>query len=290
MNTNIYTNRDIDINNGLITKIWGPALWIGEHSISFGYPLNPTDEEKLAYKKHFESLADVLPCIYCRNSYKEFISSGDTQLNDAVLENRTTLTKWLYRIHNLVNEKLGVDYGVTYDDVVNKYESFRARCIHHTDHNHKDENSKAIGCIVPLDYKAFSYRQVNAKDCPILPPDLIEPFVLASKLRKIKEKDFEFYNLVVNKYSNDLIKVKNDKTIWTERNKQCQRIIQYMRESGISAIEFNDIEWKNTPTRCELKLLLMFSTTMSINEVKRAINELYCNQTYVNALVRKNCT
>jgi hypothetical protein len=63
MNTNIYTNRDIDINNGLITKIWGPALWIGEHSISFGYPLNPTDEEKLAYKKHFESLADVLPCI-----------------------------------------------------------------------------------------------------------------------------------------------------------------------------------------------------------------------------------
>ena len=33
-------------NNGLLTKIWGPHLWKSLHCIAFGYPSNPTDDEK----------------------------------------------------------------------------------------------------------------------------------------------------------------------------------------------------------------------------------------------------
>ena len=32
--------------NGLITKIWGPHFWETLHCVSFGYPLEPTEEQK----------------------------------------------------------------------------------------------------------------------------------------------------------------------------------------------------------------------------------------------------
>jgi hypothetical protein len=278
MDTGMDTGMDNGINNGLITKIWGPALWIAEHSITFGYPINPTASQKASYRLHFETLGDVMPCIYCRNSYIEFISVGDTQLNDAVMENRHTLTHWFWKIHNAVNAKLGVDYGVTYDDLVRKYESFRARCVT----NHVDPTIKAIGCVVPLDYKAFSYRNVNSKDCAILSHTLIMPFLLLAKLRNLESRDFEFYNLSLN-YSCNVIQMKS-LPAWQQRNKFCQRIIQYMRESGIPAIESRG-KWKNTPSKCELRLLLMYSTTMSRPEVIRSVNELYANNSYMCAVI-----
>ena len=42
MDINIEDNK----NNGLITKIWGQAMWESLHCIAFGYPIEPTDEQK----------------------------------------------------------------------------------------------------------------------------------------------------------------------------------------------------------------------------------------------------
>ena len=58
-------------NNGLLTKIWGPPLWESFHAITFGYPMEPDEEIKNNYKQWLISLGDVLPCSYCRNSYKQ---------------------------------------------------------------------------------------------------------------------------------------------------------------------------------------------------------------------------
>jgi len=50
MSSNISDNLDLNsesnINNGLITKIWGPPTWDCLHSFTFGYPVHPTDEQK----------------------------------------------------------------------------------------------------------------------------------------------------------------------------------------------------------------------------------------------------
>jgi hypothetical protein len=40
-------------NNGLITKIWGESAWIFGHSITFGYPINPSIEQRNNYKNYF---------------------------------------------------------------------------------------------------------------------------------------------------------------------------------------------------------------------------------------------
>ena len=51
-----------NVNNGLITKIWGPGLWSALHCITFGYPVNPTEKHKQDYKRFFTIVGDILPC------------------------------------------------------------------------------------------------------------------------------------------------------------------------------------------------------------------------------------
>jgi len=107
------------------TKEWGPSMWITLHSITFGYPENPTEQHKKNYKNYFESLTHVLPCSYCRESYAKIIKCIKI---DDYLNSRQCLTFWLYNVHNCVNEKLKVNPKniPSYESVVKKYEEMRA--------------------------------------------------------------------------------------------------------------------------------------------------------------------
>ena len=49
----VKSNNSDNSNNGLITKIWGPDIWSALHSISFGYPINPSQDQKDKYKTFF---------------------------------------------------------------------------------------------------------------------------------------------------------------------------------------------------------------------------------------------
>lgn len=82
------------------TRFWGPSGWRLLHMITFAY--EPT-KQKSAMKQFFDALPFVLPCKYCRSN---LISHYEKHpVNDA-LDSRESLTKWLYKIHNLVNAKL----------------------------------------------------------------------------------------------------------------------------------------------------------------------------------------
>ena len=79
------------------TRYWGPSGWKLLHSITFSY------DEKLKdlYNDFFYTLAFVLPCKFCRKSYSEYI------INDPIdISSKEALCKWLWRIHNDVNDKL----------------------------------------------------------------------------------------------------------------------------------------------------------------------------------------
>ena len=295
-------------NNGLITKIWGGSGWIFGHSVTFGYPLEPTAEQKASYKNFFTLFGDVLPCKYCRESYVKFITESDTKLTDAVMANRHTLTRWFYNIHEAVNKKLGVDYGVTYEDVVCKYESFRARCgpsntqtiiqntqavksVKHIQSSSKSVSSKSVssksvppkiqGCIAPLDYKAYSYKKINQVDCPIFNLELSGPFILLAKIRGINPNLFKFYDLISAAGGNfSKIKKTND---WTNRNYYCRKQIVHMRESAIPSVEPTG-KWKDTPTIDELKLLIHLSSNLNKRELCECIRKLMSNQKYLSKI------
>ena len=251
--------------SGLLTKIWGPHMWVTLHSITFCYPLQPTEEDKIKYKKFFQIVGDMLPCFHCRESYNDFIKCGITRLDDDVFENRESLTKWLYYLHEAVNKKLGVDYGVSYEDVVIRYESYRASC-------NKDNNDKinSLGCDAPIDKKTISYITENIKECPIIPIKIAKHFIKYARTRGLDDKEFD----TINTFNGNC---KEYPESWNKRNIECNNINKNMRLQGIKSIETDD-EWKDLPTIEELKLIMRLSSNLSNDKLIEIIKKLpNCN-------------
>ena len=143
-------NKNLD--NGLMTRLWGPSGWLFLHCVTFGYPykIDPTNPEHLEkqndYYRFFYYLGKVLPCKYCRNSYDEFFMKNSLLPH---LGSRKELAKWLYNVHNMVNDKLGVPtcQQPSFEEIEERYESFRAACKPITEKEKTDKAGK--GCIAP---------------------------------------------------------------------------------------------------------------------------------------------
>jgi len=119
------------------TRFWGPDGWKLFHSITAGYPNNPTADDKYMYSSFFKCLRFVLPCIYCRISFKEY---GDVLSIDKFLDSKKSLCNWLFQIHNMVNNKLrnqGLlhDHDPDFNDIYVKYNNYideinKSNCTH----------------------------------------------------------------------------------------------------------------------------------------------------------------
>lgn len=155
----VYSDKEFNSSDGMLTSVWGPSLWHTLHTISFNYPINPTYEDKKRYKNFICSLRYVLPCKHCRiNLQKNFKSLPPTM---EVMENRETFSKYIYDLHELVNKMLNKKSNLSYCDVKTRYEHFRARCtddknkvwkirkIKKTIKNNKKRNTEK-GCTTPL--------------------------------------------------------------------------------------------------------------------------------------------
>jgi hypothetical protein len=148
----IFKNKDFNAPDGFLTSVWGPALWHALHTISFNYPTNPTDNDKKNYRDFMLSLVNILPCKYCRenlvNNYKEF------PLTMECMKNRNKFSRYVYKLHETINKMLGKKSGLSYCDVRERYEHFRARCTEEKPKlfNFKKtrKNKREKGCTEPL--------------------------------------------------------------------------------------------------------------------------------------------
>lgn len=122
---------------GFQTRIWS-VVWLFLHVCSLNYPCNPTREEQEHYYMFFQMLAKVLPCSACRASTAHFYTSGSTKLTMNVFKSRTTLALWLWRLHNRVNKRLNKKCNLSFKQMCQKYEAFRASC-----------DAKKHGCEAP---------------------------------------------------------------------------------------------------------------------------------------------
>lgn len=142
-----FSSQDYNSGNGMMTSVWGPSLWHSLHTISFNYPVNPSEEDKKHYYSFIKSISSILPCKYCRDNFKENIKKPNLRLNKCVFKNRETLSKWMYNFHEQVNKNLGKESKLSYSDIRDRYEHFRARC------GSDSKKSKEKGCTVPLNSK-----------------------------------------------------------------------------------------------------------------------------------------
>ena len=99
-------------------NIWGPHLWFSLHTISFNYPIKPSEKDKEEYKLFFKNLQEVIPCSVCKKNYKRHLNEHPIE---DYLNSRKLLVYWVIDMHNMVNAEIGKKI-LSYDIVLKKYE------------------------------------------------------------------------------------------------------------------------------------------------------------------------
>lgn len=150
-----FKKRDFKSGDGMLTSVWGPSLWHYLHTLSFNYPWKPTSQQKTAYKEQILILEKTLPCHYCRINLKNNFKMCRLKASD--MKDRETFSRYVYRLHETVNKMLGKKSNLTYCDVRERYEHFRARCLTEEkikskiwNFNKTRKNKKESGCTEPL--------------------------------------------------------------------------------------------------------------------------------------------
>jgi hypothetical protein len=121
-----FKKKDYYSGDGMLTTVWGPSMWHFLHTMSFNYPVNPSVEDKKHYRDFMIQLQYILPCKYCRinltKNYKAF------PLRSSDMVSRDSFSRYVYKLHEMVNKLLKKKSGLSYCDVRERYEHFRSRC------------------------------------------------------------------------------------------------------------------------------------------------------------------
>jgi len=137
----------------MLTYIWGPSLWHYLHTISFNYPNNPSLNDKKNYKNVLLNLLNTLPCKYCRINLKNNFKNNP--IKPCHMKNRDSFSRYVYQLHEIVNKMLNKKSNLSYCDVRERYEHFRARCSDLKKNKYfkfkkSKKGKKESGCTEPL--------------------------------------------------------------------------------------------------------------------------------------------
>jgi len=147
----IYDKEHYSSGEGMLTSVWGPSLWHYLHTMSFNYPVKPNLKQKKDYMNFVLSLKNVLPCKYCRINLKENFKT--VPLTMKCMQDRDSFSRYIYNLHETINRMLKKDSGLSYDDVRERYEHFRARCKSKTKKKlfkFKKTKKTHMGCTEPI--------------------------------------------------------------------------------------------------------------------------------------------
>lgn len=150
----VFTKKDFNASDGILVSVWGPAQWHFLHTMSFNYPVNPSHDDKNNYRNYMLNLVNILPCRYCRENLKKNYKVFPLTINH--MKNRDSFSRYVYYLHERINKNLGKKSGLSYCDVRERYEHFRARCLEEKPKlftfkkTRKNKLGKEKGCTEPL--------------------------------------------------------------------------------------------------------------------------------------------
>ena len=188
-NKQVYTQKEYNSGDGMLTTVWGPSMWHYLHTMSFNYPVDPTIEDKKHYRDFVLNLRYVLPCKYCRINLKT--NFKHLPITISVMKNRESFSRYIYDLHELVNKMLNKKSNLAYCDVRERFEHFRSRCSEEKpklfDFSRLNKNKtkkgkgkgKEKGCTEPL------YGKKSKCIIKIVPQDeMVETFQMDKKCIK----------------------------------------------------------------------------------------------------------
>lgn len=104
-------------------RIWGPHYWHFLHTIALTYPNNPNAITKKKYYEFINSLPLFLPIEKMGSDFSKLLNLYPVQ---PYLDNRESFVKWVWFIHNKINEKLEKPKISLNDFYVNYYEQYKS--------------------------------------------------------------------------------------------------------------------------------------------------------------------
>lgn len=144
----IFSKEDYNSNDGMLTTVWGPVFWFFLHTMSFNYPVSPSIETKRHYMNFVLSLKNILPCKHCRDNLTDNFKKLPITMN--TMKNRETFSRYIYDLHELINKMLKKKSNLSYEDVRERFETFRSKCIVKKKSCRKSKNKKHSGCVKPF--------------------------------------------------------------------------------------------------------------------------------------------
>jgi len=137
------------METGICTSVWGSPAWFYLTSVASGYPIdpdeydlkkgNPKNYTRKTYVNFYKYVGKTLPCSLCRISYERFLEEIPIEI---YTDSRKSMMKFVFDMHNKVNEKLGIRQEPDNEKIYRKFEAFHARC---------PKSEQAKGCIEPKD-------------------------------------------------------------------------------------------------------------------------------------------
>ena len=127
-------------------SVWGPHYWFFMHTIAHIYPKTPNEVTKRKYYDFIQNLPLFIP----NNDISDyFIALLNGHPVTPYLDNRDSLIKWMYFIHNKVNVKLGKPEISVLDSLDAYYDAYKPKPIqlHDTFRIHKQI---FVYCIIAL--------------------------------------------------------------------------------------------------------------------------------------------
>lgn len=87
----------------LDSNVWGPPMWFFLHTSALNYPIYPNAVTKKKYYDFFQNLHLFIPIESMGSQFSKLL---DEYPLAPYLDNRESLTRWVWFIHNKINQKL----------------------------------------------------------------------------------------------------------------------------------------------------------------------------------------
>jgi len=105
-------------------KIWGPKYWFFLHTISLCYPNYPNAITKKKYYEFIQNLPLFLPIEEIASNFSKLLDKYPIQ---PYLDNKESFIKWVWFIHNKINEQLEKPVISLNDFYIKYYQNYKSK-------------------------------------------------------------------------------------------------------------------------------------------------------------------
>jgi hypothetical protein len=104
-------------------NVWGPHYWFFLHTISMTYPHHPNAVTKKKYYEFIQNLPIFIPVETMSGEFSKLI---DQYPVTPYLDNRESFIRWVWFIHNKINQKLEKPTITLSEFHVKYYDAYKA--------------------------------------------------------------------------------------------------------------------------------------------------------------------